>query len=129
MLVSRERNRLVSRVGEDEGYGCYYRVEQDLDVHRASVRYWWLKSQDPTFHANSCGGKRHGVFEDWEKIAVKQYVVEFLTAFPHSNLAEIANEISHCFTRTVTPRVFILFVFSFFSLILFVLFLFLFLFN
>ena len=105
MLANRERDRFVKKVCEDPSFGCYYRVEQDLEVPRSSVRYWVLKSQDRDFHGLTCGGNRHKAIKDWEKPIVQQYVVEYLNAFPYSNLKQLASELCRCFERNVTPRV------------------------
>ncbi len=105
MLVSRERHRLVQRVNEDSSFGSYYRVEQELNVPRSSIRYWVIKSSDPHFHKGSCGGKRSGTFADWEKSVLHQYIVEFLDVHPHSNLQVIAKELTLCFYRNVSVKV------------------------
>jgi hypothetical protein len=51
--------------------GSFYGVEKaeeddGIHVHRASVRYWYLKSGDPNFHADSVGGRRNFCFAKWE---------------------------------------------------------------
>jgi hypothetical protein len=106
MIVSRERERYVSKVSEDISFGCYSRVERDLNVPRATIRYWYLKSwEDHSHESGSCGGWRSGTFQIWEQPIVQQYIVEFLTAFPNSTIAHISNELSYCFSRNVSKRV------------------------
>lgn len=107
MIVARERQRYVSKVREDETYGCYSRVERNLEVPRATIRYWFLKwlENQTTHETRSCGGRRFGTFEILEKPVVHQYLIEFLTAYPNSTSSQIANELSFCFSRKVTRRV------------------------
>jgi hypothetical protein len=108
MIVSRERRRYIDMVSADSSYGCYYRVEQDLHVPRATVRYWYQKKQDARdadLHELPCGGQRNGVFEVWERPVVRQYIGDFLAAYPTSTVSQIAAELSRCFKRKVTNRV------------------------
>ena len=106
MVISRERARYVSKVNEDNTFGCYSRVERELNVPRATVRYWYLRSEILANHGSgSCGGRRSGTFEIWEKPVVHQYLIEFLAAFPNSTLNQIAEEFSFCFSRNVSRRV------------------------
>lgn len=106
-IASRERDRYVSKIQEDTSYGCYYRVEQELNVPRATVRYWHKKSEDPRFHAQPHGRLQYscGTFKIWERPVVKQHIIEFLTAYPNSTLIQISNELSYCFSRQVTRKV------------------------
>lgn len=105
-IVSRERHRLASKVAEDSSFGCYYRVEEELGVSRATVRYWFLKKKNQdNLHEEPCGGYRSGTFQIWERPVVRSYLVEFLTAFPGSTLIKIAKELSYCFSRNVTRKV------------------------
>jgi hypothetical protein len=104
MIVARERERYVSKVLEDNTFGCYSRAERDLNVPRATIRYWYLKSEDQ-HESGSCGGRRFGTFEIWEQPIVQQYIVEFLTAFSNSTIAHISYELSYCFSRNVSKRV------------------------
>jgi hypothetical protein len=106
MIVSRERQRYVSKVREDSTFGCYSRVERELNVHRATIRYWFLKRSENQCHeSGSCGGRRSGTFEILENPVVQQYMIEFLTAFPNSTSNQIADELSFCFSRNVSRRV------------------------
>jgi hypothetical protein len=105
-IVSRERRRYVSRVSLDNSFGCYYRVEQELDIPRATVRYWYLKKKNAQDqHEVPCGSKRTGIFFAWEKPVVQSYLIEYLTAFPCSTLNQLATELSSCFSRKVTRKV------------------------
>ena len=117
-LVARERQRFFNKVDEDSGFGCYYRVEKELQIPRATVRYWYLKLKaerdDPNHEPSQVGGQRfEGTIKIWERPVVRQYIVEYLTAFPYSTLQNVANELSFCLERNVTRRVCLLFIFSF----------------
>lgn len=109
MVVSRERQRYLDRVEEDSSFGCYYRVEKDLEIHRATVRYWYLKKkrerEDPVHEGARCGGYRFSTVKIWERASVRQYIIEFLTAFPYSTLENLAKELTFCLDRNVTRKV------------------------
>jgi hypothetical protein len=108
-IVTRERQRYVAKVLEDHTLGCYHRVEKELEVPRATIRYWFLKSAQERgeilLHESECGGQRSGIFQVWERPVVRQYIVEYLTAFPYTSLNQLANELSFCLDRHVTRKV------------------------
>jgi hypothetical protein len=110
MIVTRERMRYISKIFEDSSYGCYYRVEKDLEIPRSTVRYWFLKTSQERgqfdLHESDCGGQRSGTFQVWERPVVRQYIVEYLAAFPYSTLTHLAKELSFCMDRNVTRKVF-----------------------
>lgn len=40
-LAQREQRLILRKLGSETEYGCYSRVERDIDIHRAKVRYWY----------------------------------------------------------------------------------------
>ncbi len=86
-------------------YGAYSRTEKDLNIHRAAIRYWFLKSLDPTFHNKGAGGSRKSTFELWETAVVREYVIEFFKAFPSTSIKELALFLTVCLRYTFVHSV------------------------
>lgn len=109
MIVSRERRRYTEFVLSNPTFGKYYRVEQELGVPRATVRYWYLKRQTEhqDLHELACGGYRERTFRSWERPVIGKYIVEFLTAYPKSTLQTVADELSTCLSRNIHRKVFL----------------------
>ncbi len=65
--IAKKTNETIEEQG---AFGAYSRVEDELDIHRALVRYWFIKNYDPIFHNKGVGGYRYSRFQPWEKPVV-----------------------------------------------------------
>jgi hypothetical protein len=85
---------------------CFENFTFTLGVHRAQVRYWFLKAAiGKQFRGQSVGGRRKGTFDVGEKPIVHEYLVQYFAAFPKSTLQNAADELTAAFNRSVGKKV------------------------
>jgi transposase len=97
-----QRRLIVDLVQEDLSYGKYSRVEKELNIHRAKVRYWWKKYNEIDFHNLPHGGPKNQVFKPWEIDTVCSYVIYFFDAVNrNAKVKELQEALSTAFDRTV----------------------------
>jgi hypothetical protein len=76
------RRLMVVEVDRNPAFGRYYQAEKTLDIHRARIRYWWIKYYFSGFHDCSVGGPREqGTFKVWEYPLVAECIISFLQVY------------------------------------------------
>ena len=78
---------------------------QFIGIHRAQVRYWYLKNARKDFHIGSIGGARYQLFDAEEKDSVLEYILQFLSVSKNATLSIVAKELSDAFEKNVTVKV------------------------
>jgi hypothetical protein len=97
----------VYEESDESNFGKYYRSEKALGLHRARIRYWFIKFHDPeNFHPGDHGGRKNqGTFKTWEFPFVVESVCLFFKENPEASLTEVCEDLSYIFDRRVTKPV------------------------
>jgi len=99
---------LAQEVQKNSTRGVYYRVEQELGIHRSRVRYWWIKAIDPSFHPGKHGGNSQSTIKPYEIEIFYQCVIAFFRENPLAQVenlrADLVISFERKFSKTVVKR-------------------------